>query len=192
MLAQVPHSPASAAAECDRLAASPYDAGAAAPGVEGDSMDHARAISVCEAALAQHPDSPRFAFQLGRAYGAATRNDDAVRLYRLAAEKGYPPAMNNLGYRYFEGRGVPKDKAEAVRWFRRAAEMGDARSMDDLGSALADGIGVAKHDAEAVRWFRRGADKGFAGVYNGPINGEFGPELMRAMETLRERAAASR
>lgn len=151
----------SAAAECDRLAASPFDPEAVAHGVEVESIDQARAIPACEAALTRSPESPRLAYQLGRAYGAAGRDSDAVRLYRHAAEKGYAPAMADLGSRYGEGRGVALDSAEAVRWLRQAAEKGDVRAMDELGRAHLDGAGVPADEAEARRWFRRAADKGY-------------------------------
>jgi uncharacterized protein len=63
--------------------------------------------------------------------------------------------------RYFQGRGVPVDKAEAVRWFRLGAEKGDLPSMDDLARALADGDGVPGDLAEAARWFRQAAERGY-------------------------------
>src|SRR3712207_9001366 len=40
-----------------------------------------------ERALAERPGEPRFAFQLGRALDAASRDAEAVRYYREAADK---------------------------------------------------------------------------------------------------------
>ena len=45
---------------------------------------------------------------------------------RAQAEKGNPGAQVNLGYSYYNGKGVVKDEVEAVKWFRKAAEQNDA------------------------------------------------------------------
>ena len=52
--------------------------------------------------------------------------------YRRAAEQGYPPAQNNLGWLYMHGRGVSPDEEMAVKWFRRAAQQGDVTALDNL------------------------------------------------------------
>jgi TPR repeat protein len=161
VMAQAPPGAPDAAAECDRLAASPNDPQATAPGIAADLLDHARAIPACEAAVARHPEMPRLVFQLGRTYAAAGRESDAVRLQRQAAENGYTAAMGDLGYLLNEGRGVAMDKVEAVRWFRRAAEKGAVAAMDDLATAYLDGAGIGASASEALRWYRQAADKGY-------------------------------
>jgi TPR repeat protein len=40
---------------------------------------------------------------------------------RKMAEAGDATAQNDLGVRYYEGDGVPKDLTEAVKWFQKAA-----------------------------------------------------------------------
>jgi TPR repeat protein len=50
----------------------------------------------------------------------------AVRLYRMAAEKGYARAQAYLGRHFADGNGVAPDLAEAVKWYERAAARGDA------------------------------------------------------------------
>ncbi len=188
VIAQAPSGALSAAAaECDRLAASAYDPDATAPGVDGNDIEHARAVPACEAAVAQHPEIPRLAFQLARVYGAAWRESDAARLYRKAADNGYVPAMNDLGYCYNEGRGLPIDKVEAVRWFRLGAGNGDVRSMDDLGTAYLDGAGVGSNAAEAMRWFRQAADRGY-----GPSMHSIGTIYQLGLGVTKDNAEAER
>ena len=70
--------------------------------------------------------------------------------------------MLNIGNRYYQGIGTPKDRAEAVRWFGRAARAGHAGAMYNLAVAYASGQGVDRDEAEAVRWFRASAAKGNA------------------------------
>lgn len=50
--------------------------------------------------------------------------NEAVKLFRLAAEQGFVRAQYNLGVIYQKGLGVTKDHQEAVKWFKRAAEQG--------------------------------------------------------------------
>jgi uncharacterized protein len=53
--------------------------------------------------------------------------------YRLAAEQVDAWRQDDLGLRYENGWGVPKDYAEAVKWYRLAAEQGDAEAQINLG-----------------------------------------------------------
>ena len=52
--------------------------------------------------------------------------------YRRAAEQGYAPAQNILGWLYMHGHGVSPDEEMAIKWFRRAAEQGDPTALDNL------------------------------------------------------------
>ena len=80
--------------------------------------------------------------------------EEAVRLYRLAAEQGDANAQFNLGVAYRNGRGVARDFAEAVRWYRLAAEQGFAVAQNYLGAMYDNGEGVERDHEEAVRWYR--------------------------------------
>jgi len=55
----------------------------------------------------------------------------AYRLYCLAAALDDPKSMYQLGWMYFNGRGVPRDRKIALGWFHRASARGDgyARKM---------------------------------------------------------------
>lgn len=89
---------------------------------------------------------------------------DAVRAFRIAAEKGNAKAQLLLGACYYNGKGVERDVDEAVRWTRKAAEQGYVEAQYSLGRVYADGNGVDKDMAEAVRWFRKAAKEGYAGA----------------------------
>jgi TPR repeat protein len=87
---------------------------------------------------------------------------EAVTWLRKAAEQGYVPAQNTLGFKYDFGSEVPKDAAQAAYWYRKAAEQGDADAQSSLGSLYEFGTGVAKDYAEAVKWYRKAAEQGNA------------------------------
>ena len=80
------------------------------------------------------------------------------------AEQGDPVAQNELGSRYYAGRGMAKDEAEALRWVRLSAHQGYPPAQYNLGlmyfrnRAMSDGT---DHDAEAARWYRLAAEQGY-------------------------------
>ena len=78
------------------------------------------------------------------------------------AEQGDAAAQNELGGRYYAGRGVERDDAQAARWIRRAAEQGYAPAQYNLGLLHFRNRGVAGSDAEAARWYRAAAEQGYA------------------------------
>lgn len=85
----------------------------------------------------------------------------AVEL-RARAKQGDAEAQNELGSRYYEGRGVPQNDAEAVRWICLAAEQGYVVGQYNLGLMYFRGRGVSEDEAEAVTWYRRAAEQGYA------------------------------
>ena len=58
---------------------------------------------------------------------------EAVKLFRQAADKGNAQAQYNLGIMYKNGQGVKRDDKEAVKWFQRAADQGHAKAQSNLG-----------------------------------------------------------
>lgn len=85
--------------------------------------------------------------------------EDAVRLFREAAELGDPEAMVELGESYRTGEGVDEDDNAATLWFRRAAEAGDSWGMVSLGAMYLLGDGS---DKEAAQWFEKAVEQGNA------------------------------
>jgi hypothetical protein len=98
---------------------------------------------------------------------------EAVRWFRLAAEKGNADAQNNLGLMYNSGRGIKEDDKEAVKWFRLAAEQGNAAAQNNLGLMYKFRRGLSWSDKEfanpnqsnladreAVKWFRLASAQG--------------------------------
>ncbi|MER6060474.1 hypothetical protein ABT167_04560 [Streptomyces sp. NPDC001792] len=68
-------------------------------------------------------------FNLALALDHAGDQDDALVVYRHAADYGSPPAMVNLAY-WLSRHG---EEDEAQRWYRRAAEAGYTRVVPGTG-----------------------------------------------------------
>ena len=146
--------------DCDTYAANPNDALRVAAGVTRKAIDAPRAISACNDALARYPDTPRFQYQLARAYREAKDSAKALSYFRRAAEASYVEAQNALGTIYRNGEGIPKDLAQSVAWYAKAAESGHAGAQNNLGFAYENGFGVPKDLATAVSWYRKAAEQG--------------------------------
>jgi len=72
-------------------------------------------------ARAEATSAPTVAAEAATARGAAAadRGDfaEALRWYRIAAEKGSAEAQFEIGVLYDTGQGVALDAAEAMRWY---------------------------------------------------------------------------
>lgn len=149
--------------DCDRLAQPPRQAlgklPAFAEGVSVDSMRPGPAREACSKAMAEFPDEVRFVAYAARAASRAGDKREAVRLYRIAVEKGSALAQNNLAAMYAVGEGaLPRNEREAVRLYKLAADQGFASAQSNLGTMYSLGQGVRRDDREAVRLFMLAAE----------------------------------
>lgn len=101
---------------------------------------------------------------LGECYyhGEGVKRDrpEAARLYKQAAEGGYPAAQANLAEMLSTGEGVVKDLEEAAKWFGAAATGGLAEAQYGLGHCYERGEGVEKNLASAAFWYEMAASQG--------------------------------
>jgi len=74
-----------------------------------------------------------------------------VDLQRLA-DHGDADAQWQLGVRYHNGEGVPRDDARAMQWFLRAAEQGHVIAQATLGAYYWAGRGVPPDLSKAYFW----------------------------------------
>jgi len=84
-----------------------------------------------------------------------------VKWFRKSAEQGNEIAQRNLGYKYHNGDGVPKDSAEAVKWFRKSAEQGDSLAQGILGFEFYLGESVPRDLVQAHVWCNIAAANGY-------------------------------
>ena len=89
--------------------------------------------------------------------------DQAIDLFKRAAQQGHPLAMYNLALHYRDGIGVPRDFGQAAEWFAKSAESGLVSAMVENAQALTTGRGQPFSRANprrAVEWLQRAADAG--------------------------------
>ncbi len=67
---------------------------------------------------------------------------EAMRWYRMAADRGDAAAQLNVGGLYHNGWGVPQNYPEAMQWFRKSADQGNPAAQNDIGILYANGRGV--------------------------------------------------
>lgn len=72
-------------------------------------------------------------------------------------EKMRADALNNLGDRYFYGKGVEKEASVAVKFYRMAADMGQTWAQYSLGWCLLNAYGMEKDPRAAVNYFMKAA-----------------------------------
>jgi S1-C subfamily serine protease len=85
--------------------------------------------------------------------GVAKDSAEAVKWYRMAAERGDELSQVNLGVHYSNGEGVPQDKQEAGIWYLRAARQGDHHAQMYIGEMHVSGDGARQDFIEAYKWF---------------------------------------
>ena len=94
--------------------------------------------------------------ELGNMYfngiGVSENKADAVKYYKMAADKGNKQAQLQIGNMYFDGIGVLENKADAVKYYKMAAEQGSKEAQKRLGYMYGKGIGVTKNSAESNKY----------------------------------------
>jgi hypothetical protein len=76
----------------------------------------------------------------------------AADWYRRAADKGFAPAMNNLGEMYKDGMNGARNPQMAAHYFRMAAQAGNPVGAFNLSLAYRMGDGVTRDVAQADKW----------------------------------------
>ena len=107
-------------------------------------------------------------------HGAPQDGAEAVKWYRMAAERGCADAQTNLGVCYELGYGIPQDFTEAARWYRMASAQDCADAQNKLIVGIQSGLIVPLDSDEEWKWylreehsrvaksFRKGAERGEA------------------------------
>ena len=81
--------------------------------------------------------------------------DRAFQLLKNAADCGEMEALEDMGFCYAQGRGVPQDLAQAEQCFIRWAQQGDGEVKLALARRYKTGDLVPKHLGKALSWMRR-------------------------------------
>src|SRR5262249_24517448 len=109
------------------------------------------------------------------------------------ADQGNAAANFNLGLRYENGDGVPKDLGKAAELYQKAADQGYARAQVNLGWLYENGWGVSKALGKAAELYQKAADQGNAAAQNnlGTLyeKGEGVPKDLERARELYQKAA---
>jgi TPR repeat protein len=105
------------------------------------------------------------AFELGEMHasgvGMPQNNIEAVRWYRISAEKGNSKAQSLIGTAYHRGIGLAVDDVQATQWLLKAADQMDPLAQFQLGDGFEFGWAGQKDNAEAYKWYLLSACQGY-------------------------------
>ncbi|MDE7335987.1 MAG: hypothetical protein K2N10_06720, partial [Muribaculaceae bacterium] len=79
---------------------------------------------------------------------------------KKSADQGNEIAIEEMGYKYYEGFGVEQDYAQALKWLTLAAKKGKSSAYSTVGIMYRDGLGVDPDLASAEENFKKGAAAG--------------------------------
>jgi TPR repeat protein len=80
---------------------------------------------------------------------------------KIKAENGDAGSESAIGWDYFNGVGVGRDKAEGIKWYRKAVEQNSAEAEWYLGDCYLRGDGVGQDSTEAIKLFRKSARQSY-------------------------------
>lgn len=90
--------------------------------------------------FAQHELGTMYEF----GHGVAQSDEEAMRLYKMAANAGMAGSQSHLGVVYENGLCCAQSDIEAARWYRKAADQGYAEAQYNLAVMYEGGRGVAQ------------------------------------------------
>jgi tetratricopeptide (TPR) repeat protein len=169
--------------QCDVLAAE-EDNNVSVKGITFDQIEVAKAEPACRADLARLPGNFRLMHNLARTLDKAGRFEEAVELYRRAAEAGFDWSQNNLAVLLLEGRGTAADVKEAFVWFRRSYEQGNRQAIVNFtGYDLAKDL---KGRQAKILALQRALQK--SGAVETPVSGVLDKATLDAADAVKRRA----
>ena len=128
-----------------------------------ESQDYREALKALS--LKAEEGDAKALYELGRLHdtGFDTIPVDTARssaLYLLSANKGYAPAQNYIGFRYYNGEGIAQNLDSAIYWIKAAAAQGDITAASNIGYLLLDSPEIPHDTIEALNWLEIAAEGG--------------------------------
>lgn len=117
----------------------------------------------CVAAEAGHADAQHvLAYMLATGRTGVTDYATAISWANKAASQQHPQALGLLGCLYFEGQGVPEDKACAAKYFRAAHQLGNLAATVFLAKMHMAGEGGEQNNEISLSLLSYAASMGHA------------------------------
>ena len=127
----------------------------------GVERDPATAARYYRAAAAQGENHARWRLGILIDQGETPGElEEAVALFRQAADENYLDAIVSLAVMQATGRGTPQDYGAALQNYMAAAALGSDHAARGVGVMIWNGEGVAKDRPEAAAWFLVSAGMG--------------------------------
>ena len=127
---------------CDLAAADHLDPEGVGFARFANEIEPEAAVLACQAAVAREPQNARFHYQLGRAYSALRRYDEARAEWDIARQMGHSRASYAIGNaivnesRETGGSAVEAAPEEALTYYREGVELGDPYAFYALGRQM--------------------------------------------------------
>ena len=100
--------------------------------------------------------------------GVPQDDNESLKYFKMAAERGSTYALYTIGNYYLEGNFVEQDYTKALEFFKKAADpdakvhswdnVSECAAMYRLGQMYENGEGVDKDINQAVEWYTKSAD----------------------------------
>lgn len=130
-------------------------------GINGIPKNIKRAITLMEKAA--QSGNAEAQWSIGFMLSEDTSEKDypkALEWTQKSASQDYSPAINDLGWFYEHGYGVPVDLGKAVEFYRKAADKDNASGLSNLGRMYENGYGgLSVNYKQALELYRKAADK---------------------------------
>ena len=108
------------------------------------------------------------------------RYQEAVDIWRTAAESGDAGAAWRMAQEYIDARFLERDLKQAVSYLEIAVAKGDARAESELANLYDSGLGVRRNKRKAAELYLRAANKGLgAAQFNIAVMLETGDGIKR-------------
>lgn len=128
------------------------------------TVDKKKAVELYKKIYERGSSSDKIINNIANFYDDVEKNSaEAVKWWRIGAEKNYPSCLSNLGWAFRFGHGVDKNYSEAVKYFEQAIAAGASSGFSEnhLGDIYYEGgYGVTKDCEKAVEFYEKAIAKG--------------------------------
>ena len=127
----------------------------------GIEKNYSKAVELYRRAYEKDIKEPSMINRIAQMYAAGDASlskdmNEALRWWKVSADKGDREALSAVASYYENGYGVPKNLEEAFKWHVKAAEKGSVWSLNKVANAYYYGsFGQKENPSEAAKWYEK-------------------------------------